>query len=124
MTDIYAFTDNAILKQIGQKIKEARLAQNISQRQLAKDSGMSNFSISQIESGHNTSILSLVMVLRALNRLNVLDELFAEAPISPIALSEAMRKQHKRRHAYTIAENESTSMVAEDEFFNWSNQPE
>lgn len=123
MIDIYTYTDNAILKQIGQKIKEARLEQNISQRQLAKDSGMSNFSISQIESGHNTSILSLVMVLRALNKLNILDNLFTEAPISPVAISEAMRKQRKRKHAYTIKTDEPIDMAAESDDYNWDNQP-
>lgn len=119
MVDLYSLTDAAILQQIGQKLKEERLAQNISQRKLAEDSGMSNFSISQMENGHNTSLLSLVMVLRALNKLDVLEALFREAPISPIALSEAMRKQHKRQHAYTVNEEPSSPKVADTTDFNW-----
>lgn len=119
MTDIYALTDNAILQRIGQKLKEARLAQNISQRKLAEDSGISNFSISQMEGGHNTSLLSLIMVLRALNKLEILNELFQEAPISPIALSEAMRKQQKRQHAYINNSVSSTIKVADESDFNW-----
>lgn len=120
MTDIYALTDNAILHQIGQKMKEERLAQNISQRKLAEMSGMSNFSISQMESGHNTSLLSLIMVLRALNRLDVLNELFQEPTISPMALSEAMRKQHQRQRAYPIVSTpQPIQKVADNSDFNW-----
>lgn len=123
MNDIYSYSDNAILQQIGQKLKDARLAQNISQRKLAEDSGMSNFSISQMESGHNTSVLSLIMVLRALNKLDVLSDLFMEEPISPIALSEAMKKQRKRKHAYQFDTESAPSMVADETDFNWDEQP-
>ena len=78
MTDIYALTDSAILAQIGQKLKGARIEQNISQKALAESCGLSAFSISQMENGHNTSLLSLVTVLRALNRLEIFAELFRE----------------------------------------------
>lgn len=99
--DIYAFTDKSILKQIGLKVKEARIAKNISQAALAEACGLSQFSISQVENGHNTSLESMIMILRALNRLEVLEELFAEKPISPIALSEMRRKEKIRKHAYS-----------------------
>ena len=76
--DIYALTDKAILVQVGLKLKEIRIEKNISQGELAKASGLSAFSISQMENGHNTSILSLVMVLRALNKLEILDEILKD----------------------------------------------
>lgn len=98
--DIYSFPDNAILKQIGLKIKAARIADNISQSALAKACGLSQFSISQIENGHNTSLMGIIMILRALNRLDVLEELFAEKPVSPIELSELRKKSVEKKHAY------------------------
>lgn len=119
MTDIYALSDPAILTQIGKKLKEARIEQNISQKSLADSSGLSTFSISQMENGHNTSLLSLIMVLRALNRLDVFEELFREKPVSPIALSEYMKKNPQRQHVYntnaTTAEKDS--VITND--FNW-----
>ena len=118
MNDIYALTDSAILMQIGQKLKETRIEQNISQKTLADRSGLSSFSISQMENGHNTSLLSLVMVLRALNRLDVFAELFREKPISPVALSEYMKKNPQRQHAYnTKTEIDENDNSADD--FNW-----
>ena len=118
MTDIYALTDAAILAQIGQKLKEARIEQNISQKALADSCGLSTFSISQMENGHNTSLLSLVMVLRALNRLEIFAELFREKPISPVALSEYMKKNPQRQHAYnTKVEADKKDRSSKD--FNW-----
>lgn len=115
MTDIYALTDNAILAQIGQELKKTRVRQNLSQQALASASGLSAFSISQMENGHNTSLMSLVMVLRALNRLDVFEELFKEKPISPIALSEYAKKHPQRKRAYKSAKASTT------DDFNWDN---
>lgn len=115
MVDIYALTDSAILVQIGQKLKEARIEQNISQKALADSCGLSAFSISQMENGHNTSLLSLVMVLRALNRLDVFEGLFREKPISPVALSEYMKKNPRRKRAYsTKTESEEANLQDSD----------
>ena len=118
MVDIYALTDSAILVQIGQKLKEARLEQNISQKALADNCGLSIFSISQMENGHNTSLLSLVMVLRALNRLDVFEGLFREKPISPVALSEYMKKNPQRKRAYNT-KNEPEEANLQDSDYNW-----
>ena len=118
MTDIYAYTDKAILRQIGEKLKEERLAQNISQTALAEASGLSQFSISQIENGHNTSLLSVLAILRVLNRLDVLSEIFAEKPISPVALSALMKKQKKRTHTYPLGEQDNITIACENDF-NW-----
>lgn len=120
MADIYELTDNAIMAQIGLKLKEERVARNISQKELARTCGLSMFSISQIENGHNTSLLSLIMILRALERLDILNDLFAEKQLSPVAYSEAMKKMqmNERKHAYrSYSMGNPDRRVAED--FNW-----
>lgn len=117
--DIYSYTDNAILQQIGAKLKEERIAQNISQMALAEASGLSQFSVSQIENGHNTSLLSILAILRVLNRLEVLDELFAEKPISPVALSALMKSQKKRKRSYPKVTDEKITTMAAESDFNW-----
>ena len=114
--DIYALTDKAILVKVGLKLKEIRIEKNISQGELAKASGLSAFSISQMENGHNTSILSLVMVLRALNKLEILDEILKDKPISAIALSEYAKKHPKKKHAY------KSKKAIETTDFNWDNE--
>jgi len=70
-------TDVEILQKIGSKLKELRLEQNVKQKELAEKSGLSMFSISQMETGHNTSMQSIIQFLRALNRLDILAPLFS-----------------------------------------------
>ncbi|MBQ6956870.1 MAG: helix-turn-helix transcriptional regulator [Bacteroidales bacterium] len=117
-SDRYTLTDKAILEQVGRKLKEIRVEQNVSQQALAKASGISAFSISQMENGHNPTLLSIVMVLRALQRLDVLDVFFEEKPFSPIAYAEMMRRQHKRTRAYR-SDDTPMAVAAESGDFNW-----
>ena len=79
----------------------------MSQKVLAERSGLSDFSISQIENGKNTSVLSLLMVLRALNELDILYKFFEEEPISPIAYAEAMKKQRTPKRVRKITNHKS-----------------
>lgn len=116
MNDIYALTDGAILAEIGTKLKEERVERNLSQKDLAAACGLSAFSISQMENGHNTSLLSLVMVLRALNRLEILEELLRERPVSPIAMSEYMKKHPERKRAY------NSKRIEEVTDFEWDKE--
>ena len=95
MNDPYVLSDRALLKVIGQKVKQLRLGARMSQKKLAESCGLSEFSISQIENGKNTSVLSLLMVLRALKELEMLNRFFEEEPMSPIAYAEVMRKSRK-----------------------------
>ena len=113
MNDIYALTDKAILAQIGAKLKEARIERNLSQKDLADACGLSPFSISQMENGHNTSLLSLVMVWRAVNRLEILEVLLRAKPMSPVALSEYMKKHPGKKRAY------NSKKVVEATDFEW-----
>lgn len=118
--DIYSYTDNAIIKQIGLKIKEARLAQNIPQSVLAKYCGLSQFTISQIENGNNTSLEGIISILRALNRLDVLNGIFAEQPLSPIVLSKLSMKSTPKKRAYTKKSGKEATVKKND--FNWDEQ--
>lgn len=107
MNDPYLVSDRALLKEIGQKIKQLRLGANMSQKVLAERCGLSDFSISQIENGKNTSVLSLLMVLRALNALDILFRFFEEEPMSPIAYAEVMRKTRKPQRIRKITNRKS-----------------
>lgn len=110
MNDPYVLSDRALLKEIGQKVKQLRLGERMSQKVLAGRCGLSEFSISQIENGKNTSVLSLLMVLRALKAMDMLYRFFEEEPMSPIAYAEVMRKSRKpQRIRKSIKQSKSES---------------
>lgn len=105
--DVYSLTDAALLAMIGQKVKEARLEQNIKQKDVADDSGISVFSLSGLENGHNCSLMTLIQVLRAINRLDLLDTFFQEKQISPTAYAKMLDGEKVRERA-TGMKNKNT----------------
>ena len=105
--DIYSLTDAALLAMIGQKVKEARLEQNIKQKDVADGSGISVFALSGLENGHNCSMMTLIQVLRTINRLDLLDAFFQEKQISPTAYAKMLDGEKTRERA-TGVKNKNT----------------
>lgn len=87
-----------ILIDLGRKLKQHRINQNLSSKELAEKSGVSMRTISGFERGEkNISLVNLIELLRALKLLNNLQELLPELPaISPLKLIEIEKKQRKK----------------------------
>ncbi|MCA8833340.1 helix-turn-helix domain-containing protein [Hymenobacter pini] len=94
--DWYALTDLAAVKEIGRNLQLIRLNQDISQQELATQTGLSRLTISQVENGRPASTLTLVQLLRALGRLDVLEVLEESATISPLQAAKLARQQRQR----------------------------
>ena len=97
--DVYSLTDAALLALVGRKVKEARLEQNIKQKDVAENSGISVFALSGLENGHNCSLMTLLQVLRAINRLDLLDTFFQERQLSPTAYAKMLDGEKPRERA-------------------------
>lgn len=82
-----------ILKKIGAKLKEIRVERNMKQKELSERSGLSMFSISQIETGHNTSVLSLIQVLQALDRMDMLEPFLKDKQVDPELVARFIQSQ-------------------------------
>ena len=99
MQDIYAYTEQSLMQLIGGRIRRMRLEQNVSQRALARDAGVSLSSVCALEAGRGSALQTLIMVLRALGKLETLGELCEEEDrISPMEYMKILegRKQRKR----------------------------
>lgn len=94
--DLYAQTNNAIIRQIGSKLKELRIERNMKQAELANASGVSVFTISSVENGNTTSLLTVVQLLRTLEHLDYLNSFFQEEVVSPIAYAKLMKNNKKK----------------------------
>ena len=88
-------SDLAILDQIGRFIKHHRLSKNISQQELARNSGITRTTLYYLENGRKSSLLTLIQVLRGLDLLDTLENFEIQKRISPIKLAEL---EHKRRY--------------------------
>ena len=109
--DIYPLTNDAIMRQIGLKLKELRIGKNMKQKELSNASGVSLFTISAVENGKTSSMLTIIQILRALEHLDYLGRFFEEQAISPIAYSRLLQNNKKRERvkssAKVITNNES-----------------
>jgi transcriptional regulator with XRE-family HTH domain len=103
-TNWVAMSDTAIVGKIGEFIKNERLNSNKTQAQLAVEAGINRWTLSQIENGEPITLLSLIQILRALNRVQLL-EIFTiqQQQMSPIEL--AKKDQQKRQRASSTDTN-------------------
>jgi transcriptional regulator with XRE-family HTH domain len=100
-------TTTRLLEIIGQSLKARRVAQDISQADLAKLSGVSHASIARLETGKgNISLENLLLILKALDMLDELKVIFREKEISPSLLAKATTKKTKERVRKSKALNE------------------
>lgn len=80
MKNINLYNDEEILKLLGKRLRDLRLAQDMTQQALAKASGLSVFTITQTENGHNVSMLNIIKGLRGMGRLDLLSTLVTDNP--------------------------------------------
>lgn len=99
--DIYALTDDAIMRQIGSKLKELRIIKGMKQTELSVASGVSVFTISAVENGKTTSMLTVIQMLRALEYLDFLNQFFQQQEMSPIAYAKLMEKNKRKERVKT-----------------------
>ncbi len=89
-------TDEHILAEIGHRLARRRLEMQLSQAQLAEQSGLSKRTIERIEAGHSAQFLSMIRVLRVLKLLDGLDLLVPDTGPSPLDLLKLKGKTRQR----------------------------
>jgi len=103
--NVYSMSDDAIIQTIGDFVKHHRLQQNIKQKDLAEKAGINRTTLSDLEMGKRCQLITLIQVLRILNKLHVFESFEVKNQISPILLAEMEMK--KRRKA-SGQKNDST----------------
>lgn len=94
-----SLSNTAIVDEICHSLKQMRLNKNMSQTELSEITGLNRITISRMEAGRAVTLLTLVQVLRALDKLNLLDAFKEEATmVSPIQMLKVQEKQ--RKNAY------------------------
>jgi len=102
-------TDEVILREWGERLTGARLARNLTQKELADQAGVSKRTVERLESGEVATQLSgFVRVCRALGWLEQLDALIPEMAPSPIAQLKLQGRKRRRasgRRARAVVPN-------------------
>ena len=92
--------DEKVLEQLGKELRRMRLERNLSQAKVAERAGLDRTTVVKLEAGRAATLLTVVQVLRAIGKLELLD-VFHEVPQpTPYMLVEAqaeyLKKQRKR----------------------------
>ena len=87
----FATTDE-ILAEIGQRVRRERLNQNLKMATVAERAGVSGIVLNHLENGKGCTLANLIRVLRVLGKLEQLDVLLPEPPLSPIQLAKMRGK--------------------------------
>ena len=89
-------TDRAILEELGRRLTRRRIAQVLTQEDLAKEAGISKRTLERLEAGHPSQLLSLVRVLRALNMLDLFEVAIPEEAARPMDALKLKGKVRQR----------------------------
>ena len=87
-------TDSEVLAELGERLKQCRLDQNLPLHAVAKMAGLSRTTIVNAENGANPGMETFVRILRVLGRLEAL-EAFLPGP-TPEQLAKRSRKPRQR----------------------------
>lgn len=89
-------SDNAILTEIGERIRKQRLNQNITQIDVADKAGVARSVVQKIERGEDVMFSGLLRILRVLGLLDQLDAFLPDPGISPLQLIRQQMQQRQR----------------------------
>jgi transcriptional regulator with XRE-family HTH domain len=88
-------TNKAIAEELGQRIEQLRLEQNLTQQQLADEIGLARVSYRNLVNGSG-KFENIIAVLRALDRLKLVENFIPEIGFSPMQQLKLKGKQRKR----------------------------
>ncbi len=88
--------DPVILQEMGRRLSQYRLNQNLTQAALATSAGVSLPTVQRIESGDSTQTATLLRILRALGLLANVDALVPDPLTSPLQQARMQGRTRKR----------------------------
>lgn len=86
-------------QEVGAQIRRARLAENLTQAELADLANVGLSSIRSLEAGQGSTLRTLIGAVRALGLEEWIGSLSPDPGVDPIALADAMRRSAPRRRA-------------------------
>jgi putative transcriptional regulator len=92
-----SINNQAVLKEIGIRVRRERLNQNLTQETLAHRAGVSRRVVLDLEGGKGCGLSPLIEILRALRKLDQLDAFLPDPGISPLQLAKL--RGHERQRA-------------------------
>lgn len=100
MTDFYEYSTPELVRLLGKRFKEYRMRYNLTQKDVAEQSGIGLTTIHKFENGTagNLSLSTFILLLKVIGQVNNLDNLMPELPESPYLIRKEEKKAQRIRH--------------------------
>ena len=105
--NFYGMSDKAILREIGRRVKQRRLAKNLTQERLAKMAGVNRMTVVKLEQGKPSTLLTFVQVLHALGSLDGLENFLPDQGPSPLQVAKMKGKKRSRASSSNVQPRDS-----------------
>jgi len=106
-------SNEIVMKELGQRIQDIRIAMNLTQAQMADRSGVGLRTVARIENGEGVKVESVLNILRVLGILGNLNELIQEQVLAPTQIIDIGKK--RKRVTATKKKREKSTWVWGDE---------
>jgi transcriptional regulator with XRE-family HTH domain len=101
MVDLYEYSTPELVRLLGKRFKDYRMRCNLTQREVAEQSGIGLTSIHKFENGTagNISLSIFILLLKVVGQINALDDVLPELPESPYLVRKDNKKAQRIRHS-------------------------
>ena len=98
MRDYYAYSVPELVRMLGSRFKEYRMRADLTQKEVAEQSGLTIATIHKFESGtaSNISLGTFLLLLKAIEQIEELDDVLPELPDSPFLYKQEKKIQRIR----------------------------
>ena len=101
--DYYEYSIPELVQLLGRRFKDYRMRSNMTQKEVAEQSGVTINTIHKFENGlvPNMSISTFLLLMKAIGCIDGLDGLLPELPESPYLMKDGGKKVQRIRHTTT-----------------------
>ena len=101
MADFYEYSTPELVRLLGERFKEYRMRCNLTQKEVADQSGIGLTTIYKFENGTagNLSLSTFILLLKVIGQVNSLDDVMPELPESPYLVRKEEKKAQRIRHS-------------------------
>ena len=98
MNDLYEYSTPEIVSMLGGRFKEYRMRCNLTQKEVAEQSGIGLTTIHKFENGtaSNVSLSTFILLLKVVGQIDALGDVLPELPVSPYLIKEDKKAQRIR----------------------------
>ena len=103
MADFYEYSTPELVRLLGERFREYRMRCNLTQKEVAEQSGIGLTTIYKFENGTagNLSLSTFILLLKVVGQVNALDNLMPELPESPYLIRKEEKKAQRRSERNT-----------------------